>query len=85
MSILPDPVTIRCERCHRRGRYRRARFFEIAGTDEPTQARLTFAAVMGCKLAGAQIRDEYIPGFERCGIIYEGLAGRSDVTSLVPE
>lgn len=85
MSILPDPVTIRCERCHRRGRYRRARFFEIAGIDEPTQARLTFAAAMGCDLAAAQIRDEYIPGFERCAIVYEGLPGQSDAASQVPE
>jgi len=74
--MLPDPITIQCELCGRFGRYRQAKFFQIAGTSEPTSALPCFAAAMGCKRAKKQL-EQSTPG----NPLYDG---RCQVTYVLP-
>lgn len=71
--MLPDPITIRCDLCRRFGRYSQTKFFQIAGTSEPTSALPRFAAAMGCQRAKNQL-EQFSMGStlydERCQVIY---------------
>lgn len=72
---LPDPVTVACDVCGRHGRYSRARFVAIAGTDNAPDARLRFAAALGCEKARTQTPLQML---DRCGVHYVGMGRESD-------
>lgn len=67
---LPDPVNLACDMCGRAGRYSRARFVAIAGTDNAPDARLRFAAALGCEKARRQTALQML---DRCGVHYVGM------------
>lgn len=69
---LPEVIHLRCQKCGRRGRYSRARYVEIAGTDEPTSALLAFARAAGCEVALRQLPGQMD---DRCGVGYDLDAG----------
>ena len=65
---LPDRVGLKCSVCGRKGRYRRERFFALAGTDDPTMALLWFAKVVNCERA---LKQDALQLDDRCGIHYD--------------
>jgi|GEM_PF-6943793 len=70
---LPDPVEVECPLCQRHGRYRLARYVEIAGTDNGPMALVPFAAAMGCERAKFQIAQEakgLSVWYDRCKCVY---------------
>lgn len=48
---LPPTVEVQCDFCGRYGRYPRARYIEIAGTENAPDALSRFAAARGCARA----------------------------------
>lgn len=78
-AILPyiplrEMVHLICPKCGRRGRYRRERYIEIAGTEVSTAALIPFARAMGCELAIRQSLDRMD---NPCGIRYD-LAAKAE-------
>ncbi|RJE84042.1 hypothetical protein D3P04_13595 [Paracoccus onubensis] len=67
-------IEVKCEMCNRHGRYRRDRFYEIAGTDHSPSALTKFAAEMGCEKAIEQWRQFHrynnLIMHDRCEIQY---------------
>lgn len=69
---LPEVVNLHCAGCGRAGRYRRARYVEIAGTENAADALLRFARAAGCEVAQRQTLDQV---HDRCGIRYGATEG----------
>jgi hypothetical protein len=68
VTPLPAMVRLRCDRCGRKGQYRRERFIELAGTDIAPSALLPFARAVRCPVALAQNDRSW---GERCGVVYD--------------
>lgn len=65
---LPAMVRLKCDKCGRRGQYRRERYIEMAGTDNAPSALLPFARAVGCPVAIAQTPQTWDG---RCGVVYD--------------
>jgi len=64
---LGEMITLRCSLCGRFGRYKRDRYFEIAGTRNGPDALNSFAKAAGCERA---LKQKNAQLDNRCGIGY---------------
>ena len=75
VTLLPDTIHLTCDRCGRSGRYSRARYVALAGTEDAPSALLEFARAAGCEVALRQHEWEWS---DRCQIVYDLPAGKRD-------
>lgn len=71
---IPAVVNLCCEKCGRKGRYKRERYIEMAGTSSAPEALLAFARAAECPVALRQHAWEWS---DRCGIVYDWAASPS--------